>query len=209
MKINIHEITDLETELDFTQEEKWVIDAVECVDESVNEVPGLVARPKVPRDVTAHFSLRKVDEVIVVSGDIHTHIQLVCSRCANPYKLDCTPHFSGLFCTDPVMAGVGHLEGEKPAGQNKGHARHAHDESHQMLMAEGKDLDITYLSQDFIDLKALLTEHLQLQIPFQPLCREECKGMCANCGSDLNIGRCACKKVAKTNPFSVLKDFKI
>lgn len=208
MKIHIHEITDLETELDFTQDEKWVVDAVERVDESETK-SALKPHTKAPRPIQTHFSLRKVDEVVVVSGRIDTYVQLLCSRCANIFKLDCKPQFSGLFCKDPVMAGVGYLQGQKPSGQNKGHARHAHDESHEMMVTEGKDLDITYLSQDFIDLKELLTEHLQLQIPFQPLCREDCKGMCPNCGSDLNVGRCACSKVAKTNPFSVLKDLKI
>lgn len=75
-------------------------------------------------------------------------------------------------------------------------------------MEIGNDLDITYLSEDTIDLKAVLTEQLQLQVPFQPLCREDCKGICFNCGADLNVGRCACAKVTKANPFAALKELK-
>lgn len=213
MKIYLHEITNLETELDFTEDENWTVDAVKRIDENPPEEqqavkPSGLTRVK-PRSIRTHFSLRKVDDVIVVSGDIETYVKLVCSRCANEFQLDLAPHFSALFCKDPVMAGVAHLqEPGKPAGQHKGFARHAHDESHDALMAEGKDLDITYLSEDYIDLKALMMEQLQLQLPFQPLCREDCKGICVNCGADLNIGRCACAKVVKESPFSVLKNLK-
>jgi uncharacterized protein len=217
MKIHLHEITDLETELDFTQDEPWVLKAVEAVDEVMDDAPGLKAlKPSSkngatarPRPVQAHFSLRKVDDVVVVQGEADTKIQLICSRCANPFQLNANPHFSALFCKDPVMAGVGHLQEKgKPGGQNKGFARHAHDESLDDPKNESKDLDITYLSGETIDLQEILTEQLQLQIPFQPLCREECKGMCSNCGADLNVGRCACAKVANSHPFAALRDMK-
>lgn len=212
MKVFLHEITDQETEFDFTQDEKWVSDAVARVDEKWE---GETRRPTSPaaRVIATHFSLRKVDEVVVVSGSVKTHINLFCSRCANSYALQCKPNFSALFCKDPVMAGVAHLStrnGEtRPVGQNKGHARHAHDSESDESVEAGQDLDITYISNDYIDLSEVLTEQLQLQVPFQPLCREECKGMCANCGADLNAGRCACAKINKQSPFSVLRDFKI
>ncbi|MCM2321686.1 MAG: DUF177 domain-containing protein [Oligoflexia bacterium] len=205
MRIHLREITDQETELDFTQADKWVIDAVQSVDEDKTPSPA----PASLRPVRAHFSLRKVDDVIVVSGDVDTQLRLLCSRCANAYPLDCSAHFSGLYCRDPAMAGVGHLEGAgKPAGQNKGFARHAHDFEASDAESGGSDLDITYLSQDFIDLGEVLTEQLRLQLPFQPLCQESCKGICANCGADQNTGRCACSKIRPTSPFSALRNFK-
>lgn len=219
MRIHLREITDLETELDFSQDEAWVLDAVQSVDEIFEEPlasekvkalrPASAPKASKARPIQTHFSLRKVDEVVVVQGSAHTQVQLICSRCANPFQMEMHPQFSGLFCKDPVMAGVAHLEGKgKPAGQNKGFARHAHDENMEQAINEGKDLDITYLSGDYIDLKEVLTEQLQLQVPFQPLCRAECKGMCANCGADLNVGRCACAKVAGSHPFAALRDMK-
>jgi len=33
-----------------------------------------------------------------------------------------------------------------------------------------------------------------LSVPMKPLCREECKGICSSCGTDLNAGPCECKK---------------
>ncbi|MDR3608246.1 MAG: DUF177 domain-containing protein [Oligoflexia bacterium] len=214
MKIYLKELSDQETELDFSESETWVKEAVEAVDESLDDVPGAIPKraglPRAPREIHTHFSLRKVDDVIVVSGDVKTHIELVCSRCATLFKMPCSPHFSALFCDDPVMAGVGHLESQgKPAGQNKGFARHAHDEEADSLAEDGKDLDITYLSSDYIDLRELVTEQLQLQVPFQPLCKADCKGMCSNCGADLNVGRCACAKLGSANAFQALKNLKL
>ena len=113
------------------------------------------------------------------------------------------------------MAGVGHLGCDasqkshelKPMGQNHGYARHAHDFREQPPTTEATgDLDITYLADDFIDLSAVLAEQAQLQVPFQPLCQEECRGMCAQCGADLNLGRCACAALQRFSPFTELQD---
>ena len=214
MKIFLHEITDQETELDFTQEDQWVQNAVLRVDEHTEES---LKKPQ-QRSIQAHLSLRKVDDVIVVSGKLDTHIELICSRCAASFNYPCHPKFSGLFCKDPVMAGVAHLHRSKdadsrspgkPMGQNQGFARHAHNSEEDDDVSAGKDLDITYLSHDYIDLSEVITEQLQLQVPFQPLCQETCKGICSDCGTDLNLGRCACAKIKNSHPFSVLRDFKI
>jgi uncharacterized protein len=213
MKVFLHEISDHETELDFTQEDAWARDAVTRVDENQE-----TSRKKQDtRPISAHFSLRNVDEVIVVSGKINTFVELVCSRCALPFEHSCRINFSALFCKDPAMAGIAHLqksdyntrESGRPMGQNHGFARHAHNSEEDEMVSSGQDLDITYLSHDFIDLADVLTEQLQLQVPFQPLCKAECKGMCTHCGTDLNLGRCACAKIKAVHPFSVLRDFKI
>jgi len=218
MKIFLHELSDQETLLDFTQDDAWVAEAVTRVDEKTDLPAGdrAVTRLK-PRPIQAHFSLRKVDDVVVVNGSIETYVELLCSRCANGFRLDCQPSFSALFCKDPAMAGVGYLDpsgpratGElKPAGQNRGFARHAHDKSLDNAEATGADLDITYLSTDTIELGDVVTEQLRLQIPFQPLCDEACKGVCANCGADLNVGRCACAKITRESPFAALKNIKL
>ncbi len=212
MKIYLQEITDQETELEFTQDEPWVLEAVCRVDEDSETLP---LRKKM-RPIATSFSLRKVDEVVVVSGNIATHIHLLCSRCANSFERPCKIHFSGLFCKDPVMAGVAHLQRKpdsrergRPMGQNQGFARHAHNYAEDEAISSGQDLDITYLSEDYINLADVTTEQLQLQVPFQPLCSDTCKGMCTHCGTDLNLGRCACSKIKSSHPFSALKDLKL
>lgn len=46
----------------------------------------------------------------------------------------------------------------------------------------------------FIDLLPHLREEMLLEQPLQVLCRPECKGLCARCGTNLNTGSCKCAK---------------
>ena len=41
-----------------------------------------------------------------------------------------------------------------------------------------------------IDLAPMVMEYLILEIPIQPICRPECKGLCPVCGADLNTAPC-------------------
>ncbi len=42
------------------------------------------------------------------------------------------------------------------------------------------------LEGDFIDLEPLLRDGVVLDLPFQPLCRDDCAGLCVQCGANLN-----------------------
>ncbi len=43
-----------------------------------------------------------------------------------------------------------------------------------------------------IDLEPMLRDAIALDLPLNPICSRDCKGMCAHCGQDLNLGPCAC-----------------
>ncbi len=211
MKLYLSEIKENESVFDFNQDEPWLAQAVAQVDEKL-ESDSLSSSRKTPvRPIQVHLSMHQVDQIVVINGSIKTRLHLVCSRCAGTCTLDCHPQFSALYCKDPEMAGIGHLREDRglttPAGRNRGFARHAHDSDNDDESA--KDIDINFIAEDYIDLADVITEQLQLQVPFQPLCKTDCKGMCLHCGTDLNQGRCACAKLTRSSPFSVLKDFKV
>lgn len=46
-----------------------------------------------------------------------------------------------------------------------------------------------------IDLAPLVREYLLLEIPIQPLCQPDCKGLCMVCGEDLNVAVCEHEKL--------------
>ncbi|MCA9969082.1 MAG: DUF177 domain-containing protein [Anaerolineales bacterium] len=46
----------------------------------------------------------------------------------------------------------------------------------------------------FIDLAPLVRELSFLALPMQPLCREDCQGLCQECGANLNLGDCGCEE---------------
>ena len=55
-----------------------------------------------------------------------------------------------------------------------------------------------------VDVTMDLREDLLLHIPAFPVCGEGCKGMCAQCGADLNKKLCMCEKQERPNPWSAL-----
>lgn len=53
--------------------------------------------------------------------------------------------------------------------------------------------DIILLDGDKLDITPYVEERLFWEIPIQPLCREDCKGICPGCGANLNYEKCCCK----------------
>jgi uncharacterized protein len=55
------------------------------------------------------------------------------------------------------------------------------------------DLDVFPFDGEQVDLEPLLREQFVLAIPFAPLCAEDCKGLCPQCGIDRNTSSCTCE----------------
>jgi len=60
------------------------------------------------------------------------------------------------------------------------------------------------IKNDQLDLGPVAREALILALPLAPLCREDCAGLCAVCGSDRNAGDCGCAPVQTDPRWSVL-----
>ena len=46
---------------------------------------------------------------------------------------------------------------------------------------------------DLVDLGPMVRDAIVLELPLAPLCSEACKGLCSQCGKDLNVGPCGCE----------------
>ena len=68
--------------------------------------------------------------------------------------------------------------------------------------------DLTWYEGEEIDVSPMLRERMLLALPTLPLCREDCRGLCAQCGSDLNAGPCGCPRAAGDPRFAVLRNLK-
>lgn len=62
-----------------------------------------------------------------------------------------------------------------------------------------------YVKEPEIDVYEILREQTYLSFPLRTLCSEECKGICAGCGVDLNKRGCCCSSDRSTSAFAVLK----
>jgi len=68
--------------------------------------------------------------------------------------------------------------------------------------------DLYYYAGDHLDLAPMLREQVILASPMHPLCSEQCLGLCARCGNDLNEGPCHCPVEEGNNPFHALRSAK-
>jgi len=75
---------------------------------------------------------------------------------------------------------------------------------------QSDDNNVKFLSPDIdkIDISEDLSEYLRLSLPMKNLCSEDCKGLCPNCGTDLNLKKCRCKKSIDTGVWDALKKLK-
>lgn len=127
--------------------------------------------------------LSKREDGISFTGRISTSARLACSRCLEEYSLPLDLPFDLFYTTAPDAAAE-----------------------------EGNRIDndmITRVHYDGarIDLGALLSEQLYLGLPLKPLCRPDCLGLCARCGTNLNGGDCACAEERTEDPrLRVLKN---
>ncbi len=58
------------------------------------------------------------------------------------------------------------------------------------------NLDLMYYEGDEIDIADLVRESILLAEPLKTICKEDCRGLCQKCGTNLNIGTCSCNQFA-------------
>jgi uncharacterized protein len=61
-------------------------------------------------------------------------------------------------------------------------------------------------ADDWIDLAPLLREQAWIALPMKPLCRSDCKGLCPQCGANLNVESCTCDRERVDPRLTLLKD---
>jgi len=57
-----------------------------------------------------------------------------------------------------------------------------------------------------IDFTPVLREYALLEVPIKALCKPDCKGLCIECGQDLNVKDCGHSQHNEDSPFAALKD---
>ncbi len=71
-----------------------------------------------------------------------------------------------------------------------------------------EDLGVLYVSEPFLDTEPLLLEQLQLNIPMRQLCREDCAGLCPDCGANRNEGECGCGEPETDSRWAALAELR-
>jgi len=120
----------------------------------------------VPEGSEVSFDLRleAVMEGVLVSGTASADLEGECARCLEPIEDNLTIDVQELFLYDDSRDGHGVSQDEAEV-----------DEETDVRRTEG----------DLIDLEPLLRDAVVLALPFQPLCRDDCPGLCVECGARL------------------------
>jgi uncharacterized protein len=89
------------------------------------------------------------------------------------------------------------------------------EDVHLIFAEEGdetvdEDPDVYALDprQTSLDLRPALREHWLLAVPTYAECREDCKGLCPTCGTDLNAGDCDCAPVVADSRWEALRSLR-
>ncbi|MGI9157460.1 MAG: YceD family protein [Marmoricola sp.] len=113
---------------------------------------------RVPEGAPVEIDLRleAVMEGVLVTGSADADLEGECVRCLEPIEDIVHVDFQELFVYDDPDT-----------------------------RAVDDDEDVSRLEDDLLDLEPVLRDTVVLALPFQPLCREDCPGLCVECGARL------------------------
>lgn len=134
--------------------------------------------------VEEHQGKHNVIKDIRLRGHLSTGLELQCARCLDPVPQQIDRDFELLY---------------RPLGIDAGR-----DE----LSVTDAEAEIGYYQGDGILLEDVLREQVLLALPVKITCRADCKGLCPQCGKNLNQGECSCEVPAEDPRWDALKDIR-
>lgn len=145
------------------------------------------------------LDLRAIERTVYVTGVVEGTAIRQCVRCLKDFD-------------DPVAFSV-RVAYEREAktaiaAAKREDLRKAKSAASLDVETEEQNDDLYYFSGDHLELTPMLREQWILVSPMHPLCSEECLGLCARCGKDLNEGPCRCGEEPTGSPFDVLRAMK-
>mgnify|MGYP004663602293 CR=1 FL=1 len=127
---------------------------------------------------------RSEGRVIVVIA-LRTEVGVPCARCLEPARAGVEGEMRDIFSLR--------------RDERRQEAEEGPDGEEEMIILDSWE--------DEIDLGQLIWEVLITSLPGAVLCSDDCRGLCPQCGADLNEGPCGCGKESRDPRFDVLKNF--
>ncbi len=129
--------------------------------------------------------IKKAAGLVFISGKVQTILRLQCVRCLREFSYPLSTTFELTL----------HPSKEAP--------------SEEETELGSEEMELNFFEGGEIRLSEIACEQVFLEIPYQPLCQEGCKGLCTVCGKDLNLSACDCVKAELTSGFSALKKLRL
>ncbi|MEU6175626.1 YceD family protein [Streptantibioticus parmotrematis] len=126
---------------------------------------GLAGVIGVPQGAPVELDLRleSVMEGVLVTGTAHAPVTGECVRCLEPIERELDTDFQELYSYPDA--------GERFGGES--------------AEADGDEEETLFLEDDLFALEPVLRDAVVLALPLQPVCREDCPGLCSECGARL------------------------
>src|SRR5262245_10795605 len=117
-------------------------------------------------------SAERAGEEIRINGTLTTTVELMCSRCLDPARVNISKPFDLFF-------------------RERDEAMFDEDEEVEL---NDEDIRTAFFTGTKLAMGDILREQILLALPMKALCRVDCKGLCPTCGANLNSGSCSCPK---------------
>jgi uncharacterized protein len=132
--------------------------------------------------VEEHHGKHQVIKDIRLRGHLSAGLELQCARCLEPVTQEIKREFELLY---------------RPLGADAGK-----DE----LSVTDAEAEIGYYQGEGLLLEDVLREQVLLALPLKVTCRADCKGLCPQCGKNLNQEQCSCSREVEDPRWAALKD---
>ena len=133
-----------------------------------DELDPVDERIRLKEPATVKGKVRLSGNEVFVNGHIDTRAQVECDRCLQQIELPVSADFALEYITGSDY------------------------ESSEMAELTEDAMAVSVFDGDAIDVDEIVKEQILLAVPTRLLCREDCKGICPECGIDKNTGECQC-----------------
>ena len=125
-------------------------------------------RIRLTQPATVSGKVRLAGNEVFVNGHVETRAQVECDRCLQSVETPVNTDFALEYMTGSEYESGGTAE---------------------LTEAE---MSVSVFDGEAIDVDEIVKEQIVLTVPTRMLCREDCKGICPECGADRNRGDCNC-----------------
>jgi uncharacterized protein len=137
------------------------------------------------RPLQVHVKISKAADKFLLDGRLYGSLSVRCDRCLEPFDMELKDEFHVyLVMREPV-----------------------HDEDDLELLDE--EMEVDFIKGETIDLDDVIREQIYLSVPIKCVCKETCRGLCPQCGANLNVAPCRCMSQTGHPAFLKLEKLKV
>jgi uncharacterized protein len=137
------------------------------------------------RPLQVHIKISKAVDKFLLDGALYGGLRVRCDRCLEPFDMELEDVFHVYLVTRTPV----------------------HDEDDLELLDE--EMEVDFIKGETVDLDDVIRAQLFLSVPIKCICRTSCRGLCPQCGANLNVAPCRCMNQSGHPAFLKLEKLKV